>query len=220
MIYPIFIEKTNRNGASVRLPEKLFDRKLQIKTVGLREWSKEAHRYNRYEATPYSALEQLFEVYSFQEGDQLIDFGCGRGRVVFYIHSRFDIPVTGIEANDKTFEEALINKEMYFKKRRHLKSPIHFEYALAEQYEIAEEYNKFYFFNPFSIHIFKRVMTNILHSFKRKPRTMELILYYPLPDFTYYLQNHTPFKMINRIKVIGDHGKYGKFEIYRLINKE
>lgn len=203
-----------------RLGEKVFDRNLQIRTVGLREWGKEANRYNRYEATPYKALEQLFDVYSLEKGDRLIDFGSGRGRIAFYVHSRFHIPVTGIEANDKTFEEALINKEMYRRKRRHIKEPINFEYALAEQYEIDIAYNKFYFFNPFSVHIFKRVVTHILHSYKKRPRTMDIILYYPLPDFTYYLKTKTPFTLINTIKVTGDHGKYGKFEIYRLIKKD
>lgn len=196
--------------------EKVFDRSLQIRTVGLREWGKEASRYNRYEATPYQALEQLFNTYTLEKGDKLIDFGSGRGRIVFYIHSRFHIPVTGIEANDKTFEEALINKEMYRKKRRHIKAPINFEFALAEQYPIDTDYNKFYFFNPFSVQIFKRVVTNIVHSYKEAPRTMDIILYYPLPDFTHYLKTKTPFTLINTIKVKGDHGKYGKFEIYRI----
>lgn len=200
-----------------RLLEKKFDQQLHIRTVGLREWGKEANKYNRYEATPYLALEQLFETYTFKQDDKLIDFGSGRGRVAFYIHNRFNIAVTGVEAHDTTFEEALINEEMYRKSRAHLDAPLLFEFALAEQYEIAEDYNKFFMFNPFSVHIFKRVMTNILKSYERQPRMMELILYYPLNDFIHYLRNKTPFELINKIKVKnGDHGSYGRFEIYRL----
>lgn len=200
-----------------RLSEKKFDRTLHIRTVGLREWGKEANKYNRYEATPYAALEQLFETYSFHPEDQLIDFGSGRGRVAFYIHNRFNIAVTGIEAHDTTFEEALINEEMYRKSRTHLDAPLLFEFALAEQYEIAENYNKFFMFNPFSVHIFKKVMTNIMKSYERKPRTMELILYYPLNDFIHYLRTRTPFELVNKVKVKnGEHGSYGRFEIYRL----
>lgn len=200
-----------------RLLEKKFDQQLHIRTVGLREWGKEANKYNRYEATPYLALEQLFETYTFKQDDKLIDFGSGRGRVAFYVHNRFNIAVTGVEAHDTTFEEALINEEMYRKSRAHLDAPLLFEFALAEQYEIAEDYNKFFMFNPFSVHIFKRVMTNILKSYERQPRMMELILYYPLNDFIHYLRNKTPFELINKIKVKnGDHGSYGRFEIYRL----
>lgn len=199
------------------MTERIYDRKLSIRTVGLREWGKEAQRYNRYEATPYEALDQLFEVYTFQEGDQVIDFGCGRGRVVFYIHNRFDIPVKGIEAHATTFEEALVNEEIYLRHHTHLTAPLRFEFALAEQYEIPRDYNTFFFFNPFSVTIFKKVVGNILASFKQEPRTMEIILYYPLNDYIHFLRNHTPFELINKIKVKnGDHGSYGRFEIYRL----
>lgn len=201
----------------VRLTEKIIDRSLHVRTVGLREWGKEANKYNRYEATPYAALEQLCESYSFDANDKLIDFGSGRGRVAFYLHDRFNIAVTGVEAHDTTFEEALINEEMYRKTRSHLDAPLIFDFALAEQYEIDDDFNKFFMFNPFSVHIFKKVMTNIMKSYKRKPRTMELILYYPLNDFIHYLRTKTPFVLVNKIKVNnGDHGSYGRFEIYRL----
>lgn len=197
------------------LAERKFDRNLQIRTGGLREWGESAHLYNRYEATPYAALEKLVQHYTFKPEDQVVDFGCGRGRVTFYIHHRFNIPVTGVEAHDKTFAEALTNKKMYRKKRQHLKAPITLEYALAEQYQVEKEDNCFYFFNPFSIKIFKQVISNILKSMKENGRTVELILYYPLPEFKEFLQTKTPFEMINKIKVKGDHGKYGKFVIYR-----
>lgn len=197
------------------LAERKLDRTLQIRTVGLREWGSKASAYNRYEATPYSALDKLFQVYQFKEDDRLVDFGCGRGRVTFYVHNQFKIPVTGVEAHDKTFEEALKNKRTYRKKRQHIKAPITLEYALAEQYEVNKEDNCFYFFNPFSLKIFKSVIGNILKSVKKNHRTVELILYYPLPEFKEFLRLSTPFEMINKIKVPGDHGKYGKFVIYR-----
>jgi len=197
------------------LAERKLDRTLQIRTVGLREWGREAVAYNRYEATPYKALDKLFQVYRFEKNDRLVDFGCGRGRVTFYIHNHFKIPVIGVEAHDKTFEEALKNKQTYRKNRQHIKAPIVLEYALAEQYQVSEEDNKFYFFNPFSLKIFKRVIGNILKSIKKNQRTIELILYYPLPEFKEFLRLSTPFEMINKIKVSGEHGKYGKFVIYR-----
>lgn len=197
------------------LAERKYDRLLQIRTVGIREWGGNHSLYNRYEPTPYAALEKLFQHYKLHKNDQVVDFGCGRGRVTFYIHHHFKVPVTGIEAHDKTFEEALMNKKTYRKKREHIKAPITLQYELAEQYEIDDEDNCFYFFNPFSIKIFKRVVTNILKSLQKNKRTVELILYYPLPEFKTFLQEKTPFEMINKIPVAGDHGKYGKFVIYR-----
>src|SRR5690554_1033329 len=99
--------------------EKRFDRKLGIKTTGLREWDGH-HHYNRYEATPYKALEMLSKSYSLKEHNRLVDFGCGKGRVAFYMNKHFQIPVIGIEANEKTYNEALENKLSYRRKVKHI----------------------------------------------------------------------------------------------------
>lgn len=200
--------------------ERKYDRSLQIKTTGLREWGKKERSYNRYEATPYEALNKLFINYNFNKEDRIVDFGSGRGRVAFYIYDQFKIPVTGVEANDQTFEEGLQNKTAYKKKIKDPEAPIRFIYALAEQYEVDKEDNCFYFFNPFSLKIFKKVIMNILKSHKEHEREMDLIIYYPLPEVKEFLRVHTPFEMINKIKVPGVHGKYGKFIIYRLNKSE
>lgn len=43
------------------MSEVLYDKMLNIKSSGVREWSEEEKNYNRYEATPYFALEKLFK---------------------------------------------------------------------------------------------------------------------------------------------------------------
>ncbi|HLR52268.1 MAG TPA: class I SAM-dependent methyltransferase [Candidatus Avamphibacillus sp.] len=198
------------------MAERKIDRTLGIKTTGIREWEEHTDFYNRYEATPYKALDKLFQKYKLTNNDQVVDFGSGRGRVSFYIHHRFNIPVTGIEMNDKTYEEALYNKAVYRQKNKHLKAPIRFEYGLAEHYNIDAKDNRFYFFNPFSVEIFGEVVSNILKSVEQTERSVDIILYYPLPEFKKYLKKKTPFKLINKVKTHGDHGKYGKFLIFRL----
>lgn len=197
--------------------EKNYDRLLSIRTKGLRHWSGRNDHYNRYEATPYLALDKLFKRYKLDKTSQVVDFGCGRGRVAFYIHNRFHVPVTGIEANDKTFEEALKNKERYMKKAKHIRAPIYFEFGLAEHYEIKPRDNIFYFFNPFSDKIFKKVVKNILLSVKKIKRPVDIILYYPLPSYKRFLKK-TPFKLLNKIRLpkAGRKDKNKKFLIYRL----
>lgn len=199
----------------LNLAERKFDQMLHIRTTGIREWRNHTDHYNRYEATPYAALEKLVQFYKLKQGDQVVDFGSGRGRVSFYFHYHFNIPVTGIEMNEITYEEALYNKALYRQKNKHLKAPIRFEFGLAENYQVDLKDNVFYFFNPFSITIFKQVVHNILHSVRKKKRTVDIILYYPLPEFKKFLKKETPFKLINKIKVSNSHGKYGKFLIYR-----
>ena len=141
--------------------EKDYDKELQIKTTGIREWLTSSVHHNRYEATPYFALDGLFSEYELQKSDVVVDFGCGKGRLPFYIHNRLKTAVVGGEVSD-----ILIAK-----------SSIRFECVLAEQYEIRPEDNKFYFFNPFSVVIFGKVLNNILLSVEKEKRVVDVILY-------------------------------------------
>ncbi len=197
------------------MSETMYDKMLGIKTTGLREWTGQNDSYNRYEPTPYRALEKLFRSYKLKKTDEIVDFGCGRGRVAFYIHNRFHVPVVGIEVNAKTYEEALQNKERYRWRSKHIKAPIRFEFGLAEHYEIGPTNNKFYFFNPFSIETFEKVITNILDSVKEKDRPVDLILYYPTPTYKNYLKKRTPFKLLNKVKIPRVNDRAEKFLIYR-----
>lgn len=198
------------------MAEKKYDKKLRIKTIGKREWKGKVFHYNRYEATPYKALDRLFQNYRLEKTDKVVDLGCGRGRVVFYIHQRFHVPVTGIEAHDKTYEEALDNKKSYMKKAKHINAPIRIKFGLAEHYQIKPEDSIFYLFNPFSAQVFEKVMDNILYSLEKHKQVVDVILYYPMPEYKKILAN-TPFKLFNKVRVpgINKRDKKEKFLIYR-----
>lgn len=195
--------------------DKMFDEKLLIRTTGIREWREETP-YNRAESTPYLALETLFERYKLSEKDQLVDFGAGRGRVAFYIHNKFNIPITAVELNELTLDEALRNKRGYRTHANHLEAPIQFQYGYAEQYEVTEEDNKFYFFNPFKAEIFEEVVENIVESAEKVGKEIDIILYYPMPGYKRYLQEKTNFRLVEKVLVDGMKDKREKFLIYRL----
>jgi len=196
--------------------ERKQDRILGIRTVGIREWSDGNTHYNRYEATPYKALDILSENYKFRDINRVVDFCCGRGRVAFYLHNRFRLPVTGIEAHHKTYEEALENKASYRLRAKHIAAPIKFKYGLAQHYKIDKKDDCFYFFNPFSVNIFRKVVHNILRSVEKDRRRVDLILYYPLAEFKEFLKTNTPFTIINKIRIPGASDIKEKFIIYRL----
>ena len=222
LIYSKIISKNEKvktveiNWGYFLMAERLADRALRVRTTGIREWHRGEVHYNRYEATPYVALDKLFETYSLDKTDELVDFGCGRGRIIFYIHNKFEIPVTGIEANDKTYEEALRNKNAYLHRARHIKAPIRVLYGPAEGYKIKPTENRFYFFNPFSIKIFRKVINNILASVKEHPRSVDLLIYYPTAVYKQFLWKDTPFEIINKVKTPGMVDKKEKFLVYRL----
>lgn len=101
---------------------------------------------------------------------------------------------------------------------RHISAPIRLKYGLAEQYEVKGTDNIFYFFNPFSIEIFKQVVYNILQSIQEDPRMVDIILYYPMAEYKQFLQMHTPFQLITKVNVPGAAHKKEKFLIYRFKN--
>lgn len=201
------------------MAERKYEQTLGIRTSGLREWRNRKVPYNRYEPTPYKALEQLFREYKIERNDKVVDYGCGRGRVTFYIHHRFRVPVTGIEVNDLTFDEAIDNKASYRMKAKHIEAPIRLKYGLAEQYEVKNTDTLFYFFNPFSVQIFEKVLQQITASIREHQRTVDIILYYPLQSYKRVMQE-TEFTLINRIPVPEINDPQAKFLIYRYQVKE
>ena len=55
----------------------------------------------------------------------------------------------------------------YLKKHKNSEDQIHFQCCLAEEYQINPSDNRFYFFNPFSIQIFMKIINNILISVEK-----------------------------------------------------
>ncbi|MEJ8553194.1 methyltransferase [Tepidibacter sp. Z1-5] len=183
------------------MEEKYYENLLNIKTTGHRKWDKSSLHYHPYEATLYSALEILFKQYQVESDDNIVDFGCGKGRLVFYINYFYNSNVIGVEMDKELYLEAIENKYSYLKKYKKNIDKINFLCCFAQEYNIKPADNKFYFFNPFSIQIFRKIIDNILLSVEEYERRVELILYYPSEDYIYYLENNTPFILIDEIIV-------------------
>ncbi|KOO42716.1 methyltransferase [Priestia koreensis] len=197
--------------------DQFYDELLNIKTTKEQQGFHESLHYHRYEATPYRGLEKLCKELSFTESDHVIDFGCGKGRLGFYLYHYHRAFVTGIEMSDEYYEDAVQNLHQY-KKKYHHRNEIQFKKCLAEEYEIQEQHNCFYFFNPFSIQIFMRVINNILSSIEKAPRPITLIFYYPSDDYVYFLNNHAAFHLTKEIQLPGayERNEYERFLVYEL----
>lgn len=200
------------------MDEQYFEKLLNIKTSGEQKIDNQSIHYNRYEPTSYAALEILSSQYKFTAEDSIVDFGCGKGRFNFYINHFFGSSVTGIEMNNFYYNEAIENKKNYFKINKNKKDNINFLNCLAEKYNINSTDTKFYFFNPFSMQIFAKVIKNILVSLEECKREVDVILYYPLNDYTYFLDTNSPFVLINEFKVpyLYDYDPGHRFLIYRM----
>ncbi len=198
--------------------EKYLDALLNIKTREEQKGFLKSMHYHRYEPTPYQALDTLFEDYVITSNDRVVDFGCGKGRLNFYIQHFFHATVVGIEMNEQFFRDAMSNRESYLKKHHRGKEKIHFHCCLAEDYEIDSLDNRFYFFNPFSVQIFMKVVHNILQSVEKVQRRVELILYYPANEYVYFLENQTAFTLKQEVPLPGliERNFNERFLIYEL----
>ena len=200
------------------MKEYYYDKLLNISTTGYQEGFNKSFHYHRYEPTPYSALEILFNQYECKSGDRVVDFGCGKGRLNFYIHYFFHATVVGIEMNEIFYQEAIENLNRYLGNSKNREEQLHFLCCLAEEYPIHPADNRFYFFNPFSIQIFMKVINNILLSVEASEREIDLILYYASEDYIYYLENDTSFELKEEIVIseLYEQNPHERFLIYRL----
>lgn len=197
------------------MDEQYYEKILNIKTSGEQKIFNESPHYHRYEPTAYSVLEILSKQYNFTTKDNIVDFGCGKGRLNFYINYFFDSTVTGIEMNTFFYKQAIDNKKNYLKKHKKNINKLNFLNCFAEEYNINPQDNKFYFFNPFSIQIFTKVIRKILISVEEYKRTVDIILYYPSYDYIYFLENNTPFILLYRID-LPDNDPRHSLLVYRL----
>ena len=89
-----------------------WDKLLRIKTTGRDDSMADQYRYP-YEPTPYSVLERLAGSGYISKRNVLLDYGCGKGRVDFYLSYQTRCRTMGIEYDPRMYERALSN-QLYF----------------------------------------------------------------------------------------------------------
>lgn len=161
--------------------EKTWDKLLQIKTTGRVDSNSDQYRYP-YEPTPYCVLERLANSGLIRKKDVILDYGCGKGRVDFFLSYQTKAKTIGIEYDERIYQGALNNQ-------KNAVSGVRTEYVLAraEEYEVSSEVNRYYFFNPFSVELLRKVMARIIESYYEKPREVFLFFYYPSEEYISYL---------------------------------
>lgn len=194
---------------------KKFDKKLHIDTSGLRK-SSDNPNHHRTESTPYKALLSLKENYSIQKDKRIVDFGAGKGRVTIMLSHLYGNRTVGIELNDYTYMDAILNLKRYERSNPQCKDLIQFENTFAEEYEIKKEDSVFFFFNPFDVSIFEEVALNIQNDAIENSKKSEIILYYPTKKYVKFIEKSTKFKLKQEIKTKGSIFPLEKILIYEI----
>ena len=173
--------------------ENTWDKLLKIKTSGRDDSNSDQYRYP-YEPTPYSVLERLANSGFIRKKDVMIDYGCGKGRVDFFLAYQTKANTIGIEYDERIYESALVNQKNAVSGNK-----TEFVLARAEEYEVMPEVNKCYFFNPFSVEILRKVMARIIESYYVNPRKILLFFYYPSEEYISYLMTVSELEFYDEI---------------------
>ena len=176
------------------MTEKQWDKKLKIDTCGRLDGHADAY-HHPYEPTPYSVLERLAESGYITKDQKIIDYGCGKGRVGFFLNYKVGCYVVGIEYEEKICTLAKENLKRYVGGDG---STIEFTCKDAKDFPIKNA-DCFYFFNPFSLEILQSVLGRVKESYYVNPREMQLFLYYPSDEYVAYLMTQEEFMFVDEI---------------------
>ena len=167
--------------------EKEWDKLLKIRTSGRDDSNSNQYNYP-YEPTPYAVLERLANSGLIGKKDVVLDYGCGKGRVDFFLNYQTRAKTIGIEYDERIYQSLLENqKTAITEKSAYADKKAVFLLERAEGYEVPEEVTCCYFFNPFSVELLQKVIARVIESYYENPRKIRLFFYYPSEEYISYL---------------------------------
>ena len=174
--------------------EHSWDKLLQIKTAGRDETNADEY-HHPYEPTPYSVLERLVGSGFFGKDDVVLDYGCGKGRVGFFLSYRTKAKTIGIEYDERIYQSAVNNQKTAVSRTR-----TEFVHANAETYAVPTDVSRCYFFNPFSVEILHKAIARIMQSWYENSREILLFFYYPSDEYISYLMTVDELEFYDEIE--------------------
>ena len=170
-----------------------LDRFLKIKTNG-RDDSVSTPSNYPYEATPYSVLQTLANSGYLSKRDKIIDFGCGKGRVDFYLAYSVKAKIIGVEFDPRLYNSALKNIQTAISSAR-----VSFVNCDARDYVVDFDVTGAYFFNPFNVEVLECVINNLRRSKNENDREIKLFFYYPSKEYLKYLNSQSDITFITQL---------------------
>ena len=154
-----------------------WDKTLSIRTSGRDDSRADQFRYP-YEPTPYSVLERLVNTGLIRKGNVLLDYGCGKGRVDFFLSRQTRCRAIGIEYDKRIWQKAEENRNS-----GSFVDKVSFVCMDAREFNVPVDVDRIYFFNPFSVEILQRVLARIRDSYYESMREILLFFYYPSEEY-------------------------------------
>lgn len=177
------------------MDEIKIEKMLNIKTSGRDDTRANTFNYP-YEATSYNVLDRLIQSGLIDKKNLLVDYGCGKGRVPFYLSYEIGCKSLGIEYDKRLYNRALGNLEGYNKKDK-----VSFINCNASKYNPPIEADRFFFFNPFSVEVLQSVILKIIRAYFDGgcEKEMFLFFYYPSDEYISYLMQEEYLEFYDEI---------------------
>ena len=131
----------------------------------------------RYVPTSRFVVPRVLRRIGVRPDDVFIDFGSGKGRVV-YQAAQFPFKrVIGVEIAEELNRIARYNVD--HNRKRLACEDVELVTEDAARYQVPDDVTVAYFYHPFEGQIFARVIDNLVASLDRSPRQLRVIYLYP-----------------------------------------
>mgnify|MGYP002624014150 CR=1 FL=1 len=181
-----------------RASDRTWDWRLGIETsrlIEVEDLSAPAHLKRgamRYQPTGGRAFRRAMRVVQPGPDDVLVDFGCGKGRVLL-LAARYPFRAgRGVEFSPPLAEAA----------RAHAARAAHEERIEvitgdAGDYAFRDDETVIFLYNPFGPDVLERVLARLLASVGRKPRSVWLV--YHQPEFAAVVERTPGLRLVSRV---------------------
>lgn len=170
-----------------------LDKFLKIKTNGRDDTQANFVNFP-YEPTPYCILQALANSGYITKRDKIIDYGCGKGRVDFFLAYSTKAKMIGVEYDERLYNRALDNHFRAISSNR-----VEIVHCNAKDYLIDDDVTAAYFFNPFSIEILSYVINNIREAKKRTNKEYKLFFYYISKEYLEFIKENNDIILLENI---------------------
>jgi hypothetical protein len=147
-----------------------------------------------YDPSGWFYLRRALRKSEVRPSDVFVDFGSGKGRVVYQAARYPFARVVGVEISPALSEVARRNIEG--NRHRLVCQKVALVTADAAEFEVPDDMTVAYFFHPFAGATFERVISNILVSIDRRPRHVTLI--YACPGEEESILRTGRFRLVRR----------------------
>ena len=131
-----------------------------------------------YQGANYLMVEMIFQqLRSLGVNQSIVDFGCGKGRVLIVAAHYGFTDITGVEFARELWEDAMRNINAL--KARHPSARFRVLYENAVDYQVEDHTQVFFFFNPFQEPVMKKVIEHILRSYRQSRRPIYIMYVNP-----------------------------------------